>query len=85
MSGVYFSDSSCVGDTLLLLLLLCGDDTVDTALPCESMLRIEPMAVGDARVRHVAPQKFKSSLLPAGRNSRSRSQRLASRSLSKCS
>lgn len=67
VSGVNLSVSSCVGDTLLLLLLLCGDDNVETALPCESIVRIEFNAVGDARDRHDAPQKFKSNLLPAGR------------------
>lgn len=77
--GVNFSLSSCVGDTLLLLLLLCGDDNVDTAFPCESIVRTDELSVvAEARG---APQKFKSNLLPVKRTSRSRR---ASRSLSKC-
>lgn len=80
--GVNLSVSSCVGDTLLLLLVLCGDDNVDTALLCESIARIDVIVVPWPRV--VPPQKFKSNLLPVKRTSRSRSQRRASRSLSKC-
>lgn len=76
--GVNFSLSSCVGDTLLLLLLLCGDDSADTAFPCESIVRTEASVAAVARG---APQKFKSNLLPVKRTSRSRR---ASRSLSKC-
>lgn len=76
--GANFSLSSCVGDTLLLLLLLWGDDNVDTAFPCESTVRMELSVVAVARG---APQKFKSNLLPVKRTSRSRR---ASRSLSKC-
>ena len=76
--GANFSVSSCVGDTLLLLLLLWGDDNVDTAFPCESTVRMELSVVAVARG---APQKFKSNLLPVKRTSRSRR---ASRSLSKC-
>lgn len=77
--GVNFSLSSCVGDTLLLLLLLCGDDKADTAFPCESIVRTDEFSV--VAVARGAPQKFKSNLLPVKRTSRSRR---ASRSLSKC-
>lgn len=77
--GENFSLSSCVGETLLLLLLLCGDDNADTALPCESMVRMDELSC--VAVARGAPQKFKSNLLPVKRTSRSRR---ASRSLSKC-
>lgn len=65
---VNFSASSCVGDTLLLLPVLCGVNG-GNELPCESMVaRTAVDAVAATRV----PQKLKSNLLPDKRASRSR-------------
>lgn len=65
---VNFSASSCVGDALLLLAVLCGVNG-GNELPCESMLA--RTVVGAVVVTRV-PQKLKSNLLPDKRASRSR-------------
>lgn len=65
---VNFSASSCVGDALLLLAVLCGVNG-GNELPCESMLA--RTVVGAVAVTRV-PQKLKSNLLPDKRASRSR-------------
>lgn len=63
-----FSASSCIGDALLLLLLLCGVNG-GNELPCESIVRT---VFGIWVETRGPPQKFKSNLLPDKRVSRSR-------------